>query len=133
MDRTQRATQMVAEAGAVQEAVAEHLEAWDQADLGTIERQLQGDAPGIRRCWGRWAAGGWRRRRASGPRVGSVGAGCGWWSAHVAASCRGCWAMCNCVGRIITVRPAAGVCPTGRGVGTGQRGPESGVDAGGLP
>jgi hypothetical protein len=43
MDGTQRAAQVVAEAGAVlQAAVAEHLEAWDQADLGTIERQLQG-------------------------------------------------------------------------------------------
>jgi hypothetical protein len=43
MDRTQRAVQVVVEASVVlQAAVAEHLEAWDQADLGTIERQLQG-------------------------------------------------------------------------------------------
>jgi hypothetical protein len=43
MDGTHRAAQVMAEAGAVlQAAVAEHLEAWDQADLGTIERQLQG-------------------------------------------------------------------------------------------
>jgi len=43
MDRTQRAAQVVAEASAVLQAgVAARLEAWDQADLGTIERQLQG-------------------------------------------------------------------------------------------
>jgi hypothetical protein len=43
MDRTQRAAQVVAEASAVLQAgVAAHLETWDQADLGTIERQLQG-------------------------------------------------------------------------------------------
>jgi hypothetical protein len=43
MDRTQRAAQVVAEASAVLQAgVAAHLERWDQADLGTIERPLQG-------------------------------------------------------------------------------------------
>jgi hypothetical protein len=42
MDRTQQAVQVVADASAVLQAgVAAHLETWDQADLGTIERQLQ--------------------------------------------------------------------------------------------
>jgi hypothetical protein len=43
MARPQRAAQVVAEASAVLQAgLATHLERWDQADLGRMERALQG-------------------------------------------------------------------------------------------